>query len=109
MKELKDMLDFIMSMHMAADKAMLDDGKISWTEMTAFMPVVMKVIPAMSGSNLIIAEIKSMTPESKADLINWFGTNYDLENDVVEMAVEKGLELVLFMAEFGVKVFGDKK
>ena len=108
MKELKDMLDFIMSIHMTADRAMSDDGKISWTEMTSFMPVMMKVVPAMAGSNKIIGEIKGMTPEQKADLIDWFGKKYELENKTVEMTVEKGTELVLFLAEFGVSVFGKK-
>jgi len=98
-KDLKECLDLAMSIHMAYDKSKAD-GKLDWDDLQYAYKPAMKLIPAIKGAGSIPAQIKDMDTTELEELKAWAKIEYDLRDDEVEAKIEKGLALVLHIAQF---------
>lgn len=98
-KNLKEVLDFAMSLHMAYEAANAD-GKIDLMDAGLLTQPVMKLIPAIEEIKKVGEEVKNLSSEDRAEMEQWLKATYDIADDKLEMKVEKGLALALHIAEF---------
>lgn len=98
-KETKEVLAFAMSLHMMYDQAKAD-GKIDMNDVGLIILPVTKLIPAIDNIKAVSEEIKDLDAAEKAELDAWIKQEYDIADDELEAKIEKGLSLVLSLAEF---------
>jgi hypothetical protein len=92
-KELKEMLGFVLGLGNAFGKSMAD-GKIGWTDLANFLSPLMKAPAAFQGVTQIPGELADLDPTEKAEVLNYVRTEFDIPQDKVEEAVEDGLKLL---------------
>ena len=98
-QELKDVLAFALSVHMAYDKAKAD-GKIDLTDLPLAVGPIMKLLPAIDGISKVPAELKDLTDEERDALMEWAKAEYDIADDALEALVEGGIALALHVAQY---------
>lgn len=98
-EKLKSLLAFPMSLHMAYDKAK-SDGSINFQDAPLLLDPVMKLMPMLAAVGGVIPELKDLSDAEKDSLYAWAKANYDIADDQVEAKIEKGLAVVLHVAQF---------
>ena len=68
MKETEELVMLIASTANVTSEV-LEDKKLSFTEMVKYIPVLMKVSPAVNGMNEVLKELERATPE-KIEYLN---------------------------------------
>lgn len=105
-KETQELLEFICSLSDGVRLSLLD-GKWSWTDATNFLPALIAVFPAIGGVDRVDDEIFNITPEQKAELVEWVKLRFDIDDDHAEAAVEDGLvialDLILYIKKYFIK------
>jgi len=101
MKELKEALSLVFSLGEAYEKSVKSGGGFSFLEDFAnFFPALAMLIPAVSGSAKIPAEVLAMDEAARDELIQWAKAEFDLEDDGLEEKVEKALAFAITLVEF---------
>lgn len=89
MKETKELVKLIIVGAHALD-ASLEDGKISFSDFSDFIPVFMKVNAAIDGFKKIGGELKAMTDEQRKELQDEIRA-LDLGDKNIEYLIEEGM------------------
>lgn len=97
-KETKDLVRFGLSLGKGIQEAM-EDGKIDLLDAMKFLPVLKDLKPAIEGAKEIPAELKDMDDEERAELLDFFQKEFDLEDDELELKVEAGLQVALSLLQ----------
>lgn len=105
-KETMELLEFVFKLSDGV-KLSLEDGKWSWVDSTNFIPALIAVFPAIGGIERVDDELFNMTPEQKDELVEWFKSRYDVDNEFAEAAVENGLAVALDLLLYIKKYFVD--
>lgn len=87
------------------DAAISDDGKISLAEGIGLAMTGIGLVSVFKNIGEIAVELKAINQVALDELIEMFKTKFDLKNDVAELMVEQGLEVLLRLA---VVVFAKK-
>lgn len=99
-KETYELLSFLLSVEAAFESAKADDGKITVKDAPLLLGPGMKMIPALDGVSKALPEVKSMTDEARAELLQKLKAEYDIADDKLEMKVEAGIDWILATAKF---------
>lgn len=91
-ENLKIVLDFPLSLHMAADQAKHNDGKIDLNDIGLVMPPAMKLVPAINSSKEAFAEYKDLDDAERTELNSWVQAKYDIKNDELEEKIEAAFD-----------------
>lgn len=86
----------------------LEDGKLSFDDLSNFMGVLGKVGPAVEGFANVQKEIKDLTVEEIRELNRYVTDNFDIPQDELEGRIEQGMTLAVALYEY-VKPFLKKK
>lgn len=77
----------------------LDDGEISVRDSMNFFDSLQALIPALSGISSVGKEFADLDDSEKKELKSFITGDFDIENDKVEIYVEKFLHGVLVLSE----------
>ena len=97
-ENLKIALGFAIGLGEKIEKALADDGKITWNELFSFIPVLTGVPAVIKAAPQLLDEFKDLSEAEKAELHDWLVTELDLDNDKLEEYIEKGFELLLALS-----------
>lgn len=97
-KELKDVVDFGLSIGMAVDKSLADDGKISLGDAGNLVDPIMKAPAAVMSAPKALDQLKALTPEGRLDLNSHVQAKFDIKDDKVEAVVEESINCALSVA-----------
>jgi hypothetical protein len=102
--EVKSVLALALSLGRLIES--LSDG-IGLGDIGALLSCAKKVSPAIGAfkSGLVIPELKDLSDEEKADLKAFVSSEFDLQDDNIEFAVEKGLSIAIDLCDL-LKVVG---
>lgn len=95
-KETLEALDFGISFGNTTGKV-LQDGKFDLFEIAQYIESLTKFPAAVEGAGLIPEELKDLTPEEAAEVVEFFKTKLDLPQETLEEAVEDHLALIAAM------------
>lgn len=93
--ELKELLAFGLSLGLAVEKSLADDGKISFSDVGKFYRPATKIPAAFAGIHLIPGELKDLGESERKELIDYVTTEFDIGNDRIEAVVEESLNIAL--------------
>jgi hypothetical protein len=93
-KETKDVVRFLCALISTVADAM-KDGKVSLSEATSLIPVLMKLPAAIDGIDEIPDEASDFTMEEIEEIKEVIVEDLDLPDDQVEAAVEHLLEMAV--------------
>ena len=85
-KELKELLKFVIEFGEAIDKAMVDK-KFSVDELGLLIAPLMQVGPAFEGMDLLGGEIKDLSEAEMAELTVFVKDELDLANDKIDFRI----------------------
>lgn len=95
MKETTEMLDLVFKLTGALSSS-LEDGKFQViTDAPKFIASAMAAPKAITGANLIPAELTSATEEDRQKLITFARERFDLPDDELEILIEDSLDEML--------------
>ncbi len=78
--------------------ALADDGKVDFGEGVGIAMKGVGLINVFKNLQEITREIKTATPEDIVLLVEIFKEKFDLANDVAELKVEQGIEVLVQLA-----------
>jgi hypothetical protein len=87
--ELKALVAFGLSLGMAIDKSLADDGKITFTDAGNLIAPIMKAPAAFSGAAQALAELKALSDEDRAELNAYVKSEFSIHDQHVEAVVEE--------------------
>lgn len=96
---IKKVLAFPFSLVKAIDNAKAD-GEITLSDIPYFIEPVTKLGDAISNAKQAKDEIKDLSSAERAELETWVAENFDIADDQLEVKIEKGIGLMLHIAEF---------
>lgn len=102
-KELKEMLKFVIEFGEAIELAMADK-KFEIAELALLMGPLMQVGAAFEGLDKIGGELKDLSAVEMAELKTFVEDELDLKNDKIEEVIERGLGMAVVIYDF-VKLF----
>lgn len=96
--EVKDVLGLAISLGELVEA--LSDG-VGISDIGKLVTVVRKAPSAVSAlkSGKVLPELKDLDAQEKEELKAWAATEFDLENDKVEAAVESGLNVAIDLCD----------
>lgn len=97
MKETKELLKLVFHLVKVVEKAK-EDGSIDVADAGLLLGLLPDLGPALNGVGAVPVELKSLDKDAADDLLAFVKAEFDLADDKVEAAVEKGLELVSNLA-----------
>ena len=97
-ENLKDVLKLFLTFVEDLSES-LGDKEITLTDAFNFFDTLQAVGPAIAGIDQIPAELKDLDANEKKELNAFIASEFDIENDKVEMYIEKALAGVLMLAE----------
>lgn len=97
MKETKDLLKLIFHLVKIAEQAKAD-GKIDVADAGLLLSLLPDLGPALSGLDLIPGEFKALDKAQADDLLAFIKQEFDIADDKLEGAIEKGLEIAKDLA-----------
>lgn len=98
-KELKELLKFTIDFGEAIELAMADK-KFEIAELSLLIAPLMQVGPAFEGMDKLGGEIKDLDEVEMAELKAYVAEELDLQNDNIEMIIEKALGLAVTLYSF---------
>ncbi len=96
-KETKELIKFIIEFGEAVD-ASLVDGKIDFGDISNLVAAMLAAGPALTGANLIPAELKDLDQAEALELCNYAKTELGLTSPKIEEIIERAIEI-------GLKIF----
>jgi hypothetical protein len=97
-KELKELVDLPLSLHMAYDKAQAD-GTIDAADLVFLADPIMKAPAAIMDAELAIEELKDLDEAERQELNDYIKLQYDISDDNLEEKVEAVIEAGLAVAK----------
>lgn len=97
-ENLKIALGFAIGLGEKIEAALADDGKITWSELFSFIPVLTGVPTVVKAAPQLLDEFKDLSQAEKDELNAWLQSELDLSNDKLETYIEKGFELLLALS-----------
>ena len=97
-RNLKELMLFICRLVKGIDKT-LEDGKFTFIELTNFIGAAQAIPAAVEGLNEIPLEFKDLSEEEQAELVQYVADEFDLNNDAVEVWIEKAFNIALNLAK----------
>ncbi len=91
-KELKDVVKFVISLGNAVGRA-YEDGKFDIADIAEFIEPLKNLYQAYVGIDQIDDELRSLTPDQFAELVEFIKTEFDIPQDKVEFFVEQALNV----------------
>ena len=105
-QKIKEALDFGFGFAQTIKEALADDGKISG--IGEYIKIAKSVKPALEVIKSI-GEMKDefvdLDPMERDEIVEYFSEKFDLDNDEVELKIEKAFALLLSIADFVVDEF----
>lgn len=98
MESSKTVVKFAVTLANSVDKV-LADNKVDLMDIPFVMAPLMQVGPAVAALHTAREELKSATPEQKAELIATLKQDLDLKSDRTEEIVERSLDLAVAVTE----------
>lgn len=98
-KELKEVVAFGLSVHVAWTKAKAD-GKLDWKDLLHAVMPAKNLLAALQGVSKVPAELKDLTDAERSELMSWAQAEYDIPNDRTEELVEGALALALHAGQY---------
>lgn len=98
-KELKELLDFGLSLGMAVDKSYANDGKITLIDAALLLTPAMKAPAAFSGLDIALLELKDLDDAEKQELQEHVKASFDIADDKLEAIVEGALSVAISVAK----------
>lgn len=99
LKEVKELLKFVIALGMGFDKAYADK-KIGVEDLGLLVAPLMLAGPALENVNTVVATLKAATPEQLQELDAFVKVELKLENAKIEFIIEKAIDLALAIYEF---------
>lgn len=99
MKNLKEILVFLFSMHMGIDKAKAD-GEMTTADLAFLIDPMTKAVPAIQDADQVKVEIEQATDQDFIDLKTFIRENYDIADDDLEKKIEDAVALAPMVAKF---------
>lgn len=98
-KELKEMVSFGLSLGMAIDKSLADDGKISFADVGNLIAPIMKAPAAFMGADKALEELKNLDEEGKKEMNDFVKSEFDIADDKIEAIVEECIGIAMSAAK----------
>ena len=96
---LKDALKKIIIVGEKVSDSLEDDGRISWAEGIGIGISAIGLFSVFKNGKETLEAFKNVTPEEKANIIVWFEEEFDIENDFIEVIIEKAFAAILSFGE----------
>ena len=103
-ENLKDGLKFPLAVAMAVDRAK-DDGKFGLDDLQYLVGPGMALPGFLKGFAQFLPELKDLDDAEKTQLVDWVKAEFKLSDEVAERRVERGLALLLELADFALDEF----
>lgn len=103
-KELKDVLDFGLSIGMGVDKSLADDGKITLKDAGNLVDPILKAPAAVMGAPKALEQLKALDDAGKADLLAHVNEKFDLADDEVEGIVEDSVAAAVILGRLASRI-----
>ena len=97
-KELKEVLDFILSTANAVGKS-LEDGNVSVFDIMHFVDPAMLAVEAFRDMPKALTEFDNLTDDAKEDLYDYIDENFDIDTAHIEPIVEKCLHAAIALGD----------
>lgn len=107
-KETEDLLLFVAKLGNAIDNA-LEDGKVNLLDINQVFSPAAAAKPAFEGATEIPKELGDLDSEEAAYLVQVFGNELDLDNDVAEELTTEGLAVAAALVAYVNKLRGVRK
>lgn len=99
-KEIKEALSFLFGLFTAIFESLEDNGKIDLADIGNFAPLLLKILPAIEGADLLDDELLDMTVEEETELKAWLAAEFNLSDDELETVIERGFNLFVDILGF---------
>lgn len=98
-KELKELLAFVLSLGMAVDKSLANDGKITLLDAANLLDPAMKAPAAFAGLDIALLELQDLSDDEKKELQEFVQASFDIADDKLEAVVEGALGVAISVAK----------
>ena len=102
--DLQELIDLGLYLGMGFAKA-TEDGKWTFTDAVHFIPAVTKIPKAIDGIGNVMPQLLDLDAEELAALHEHVKAEFDLPDDKLELAIEKGLLLGLTVVQGGKEIY----
>lgn len=99
MKELKEIVCFAVCLGNALGKS-LKDGELTYGDSMNFLDPLSKLSEAVDGAENVVQEIKDITEEQTAELIDYVKDELDLPQEGIEEVIEAGLDIAMGVCKY---------
>ena len=99
-EKIKDALKVVINVGEAVDKALLDDGNINLFEGIGIATKAVKMWGVAKDFELIYDEYIDLDDTEKAELVDFFCDELELENEQTELIIESAFTLLLNIKDF---------
>lgn len=93
MKDLKEVVKLAVSLVNALGAA-LEDGKLDYSDLLEFWPVITDFGAAIENIEQALVELKSLDEKSLKDLIAQIKDDFDIPQDRLEIIAESALDIL---------------
>lgn len=90
-KELKELVGFGLSVGVAVDKSLADDGKVTVSDIPKFGAPVLRAPEAIMGADKALDELRALDDAGRAELHQYAKDEFDVRDDLVEQVVEEAI------------------
>lgn len=98
-KETKEWFTFLIGLGQFAGKKVSNAESIGMMDIVSIMPTLMKLKPAIENSKMVGKEVLDLSDPEKEELKAHIET-LEVSSDMVEKSIEKGLKLMVDLADF---------
>lgn len=95
MENLKLVLNELLGLGMAVDKAANDDGKFTLADLQYLVGPGIALPPAIAAAPAALQEWKNISAENKAVLYAWIESQFSIYDKAAEAKIEAGLEMLV--------------
>lgn len=91
----------VLALHMAWDRSTAD-GKVDWGDLPHAMTVFTTMQPFATSAPQFVPAFTALSDDEAEfeKLKQWVSQEYDIADDVLEAKIEKGVQVVLDLADF---------
>lgn len=93
MQNLKELVRFVLHLAAGFVAAKNNDGKIGFSDLPLFLPLIGEAGPAFDGVEDIAIEWESASPDDRKKVLDELAAEFDLPDDVLERRIEHALKI----------------
>lgn len=99
LKEVKELVSFGLSIGMAIDSSLADDGKITFADAGKLLAPLIKAPAAFTGADKALVELKALDDEGKKELNEFVKAEFKIQDEKLEEVIEECVSVGVSIAK----------